>query len=124
VRAIENQAAERAVLVGIIESSRDDESMEELKALTETASAHVVGIATQKRKGIDSAHYIGKGKLEEIKAFIEANQVNVVIVNDELSGSQIKNMGDFLGVKIVLTVLVSFSTSLPGGPGPKKANCR
>jgi len=95
------QQIERAVLVGVIESSKDEGSMEELKALAETAGAYVVGMVTQRRKGIDSAHYIGKGKLEELKAFIEANQIDVVIVNDELSGSQIKNMEDILGVKIV-----------------------
>lgn len=95
------QQIERAVLVGVIESSKDEGSMEELKALAETAGAYVVGVVTQRRKGIDSAHYIGKGKLEELKAFIEANQIDVVIVNDELSGSQIKNMEDILGVKIV-----------------------
>nr|WP_279380581.1 GTPase HflX [Caldicoprobacter guelmensis] len=101
VRTIEQQTAERAVLVGLIESAKDEESMEELKELAETAGAHVVGMVTQRRKGVDSAHYIGKGKLEELKAFIEANQIDVVIVNDELSGSQIKNMEDILGVKIV-----------------------
>jgi GTP-binding protein HflX len=101
VRAKENEVLEKAVLVGIIESSRDQESMEELKDLAETAGAQVVGVITQKRKGIDSAHYIGKGKLEELKSFIQNNEVDVVIVNDELSGSQIKNMEDFLDVKVV-----------------------
>lgn len=95
------EQVERAVLVGVIGSDRDEESMEELKDLAETAGAYVVGVVTQRRKGIDSAHYIGKGKLEELKAFIEANQVDVVIANDELSGSQIKNIEDILGVKIV-----------------------
>nr|WP_276576538.1 GTPase HflX [Caldicoprobacter algeriensis] len=88
-------------MLGIIEFSRDQESMEELKDLAETAGAQVVGVITQKRKGIDSAHYIGKGKLEELKTFIQNNEVDVVIVNDELSGSQIKNMEDFLDVKVV-----------------------
>jgi GTP-binding protein HflX len=101
VRAKENEGQEKAVLLGIIESSRDQESMEELKDLAETAGAQVVGVITQKRKGIDSAHYIGKGKLEELKSFIQNNEVDVVIVNDELSGSQIKNMEDFLDVKVV-----------------------
>lgn len=101
MRAKENEGQEKAVLLGIIESSRDQESMEELKDLAETAGAQVVGVITQKRKGIDSAHYIGKGKLEELKSFIQNNEVDVVIVNDELSGSQIKNMEDFLDVKVV-----------------------
>lgn len=92
---------EKAVLVGVIQSAKDEETMKELEDLAETAGAYVVGVVIQRRKGIDSAHYIGKGKLEELKAFIETNQVDVVIVNDELSGSQIKNMEDILGVKIV-----------------------
>ncbi|MFO7154603.1 MAG: GTPase HflX [Caldicoprobacter oshimai] len=101
MRAKENEVLEKAVLVGIIESSHDQESMEELKDLAETAGAQVVGVITQKRKGTDSAYYIGKGKLEELKSFIQGNEVDVVIVNDELSGSQIKNIEDFLGIKIV-----------------------
>jgi GTP-binding protein HflX len=75
--------------------------MEELKELALTAGAEVVGIMTQKRNTIDKAHYIGKGKLEELKFFVENQEVDLVIVNDELTGTQIKNIEDFLNVKVI-----------------------
>lgn len=92
---------ERAILVGIVSTPEDEESMEELKELALTAGAEVVGIMTQKRNTIDKAHYIGKGKLEELKFFVENQEVDLVIVNDELTGTQIKNIEDFLNVKVI-----------------------
>ncbi|SHF23322.1 GTP-binding protein HflX [Thermoanaerobacter uzonensis DSM 18761] len=92
---------ERAILVGIVSTPEDEESMEELKELALTAGAEVVGLMTQKRNTIDKAHYIGKGKLEELKFFVENQEVDLVIVNDELTGTQIKNMEDFLNVKVI-----------------------
>ncbi|MEQ6359129.1 GTPase HflX [Thermoanaerobacter thermohydrosulfuricus] len=96
-----NKKIERAILVGIISTPEDEESMEELKELALTAGAEVVGVMTQKRNTIDKAHYIGKGKLEELKFFAENQEVDLVIVNDELTGTQIKNMEDFLNVKVI-----------------------
>ncbi|HBT49554.1 MAG: GTPase HflX [Caldanaerobacter subterraneus] len=92
---------ERAILVAIISSPEDEETLNELKELAVTAGAEVIGILTQKKKGINKAHYIGKGKLEELKMFVENQQADLVIVNDELTGTQIKNLEDALGVKIV-----------------------
>ncbi|AEM78565.1 GTPase HflX [Thermoanaerobacter wiegelii] len=96
-----NKKIERAILVGIISTPEDEESMEELKELALTAGAEVVGVMTQKRNTIDKAHYIGKGKLEELEFFAENQEVDLVIVNDELTGTQIKNMEDFLNVKVI-----------------------
>lgn len=92
---------ERAILVAIISSPEDEETLNELKELAMTAGAEVIGILTQKKRGINKAHYIGKGKLEELKMFVENQQADLVIVNDELTGTQIKNLEDALGVKIV-----------------------
>ncbi|MEQ2130011.1 GTPase HflX [Caldanaerobacter subterraneus KAk] len=92
---------ERAILVAIISSPEDEETLNELKELAVTAGAEVIGILTQKKKGINKAHYIGKGKLEELKMFVENQRADLVIVNDELTGTQIKNLEDALGVKIV-----------------------
>jgi len=92
---------ERAILVAIISAPEDEETLNELKELAVTAGAEVIGILTQKKKGINKAHYIGKGKLEELKMFVENQQADLVIVNDELTGTQIKNLEDALGVKIV-----------------------
>lgn len=92
---------ERAILVAIISSPEDEETLNELKELAVTAGAEVIGILTQKKKGINKAHYIGKGKLEELKMYVKNQQADLVIVNDELTGTQIKNLEDALGVKIV-----------------------
>lgn len=96
-----NNKIERAILLGIFSTAEDEESMEELKELALTAGAEVIGVMTQKRNTIDKAHYIGKGKLEELKFFVENQQADLVIVNDELTGTQIKNMEDFLNVKVI-----------------------
>ena len=96
-----NEKIERAILVGIISTVKDEESMEELKELTLTAGVEVIGVVTQKRDTIHKAHYIGKGKLEELKFFVENQEADLIIVNDELTGTQIKNMEDFLNVKVI-----------------------
>ncbi len=66
-----------------------------------TAGVEVIGVMTQKRDTIHKAHYIGKGKLEELKFFVENQEADLIIVNDELTGTQIKNMEDFLNVKVI-----------------------
>ncbi|ADD02263.1 GTP-binding proten HflX [Thermoanaerobacter italicus Ab9] len=96
-----NEKIERAILVGIISTTEDEESMGELKELALTAGAEVIGVMTQKRDTIHKAHYIGKGKLEELKFFVENQEADLIIVNDELTGTQIKNMEDFLNVKVI-----------------------
>jgi GTP-binding protein HflX len=95
------QEKEKAILVAIISSPEDEETLEELKELADTAGAEVIGVVTQKRKSINKAHYIGKGKLEELKMFVENMRPDLIIVNGELTGTQIKNLEDALGVKIV-----------------------
>lgn len=66
-----NGTTERAVLAGVIRNTEDEESLDELQELAVTAGAEVVGIVTQRRDNINTAHYIGKGKLEELKLFVE-----------------------------------------------------
>ena len=98
---------ERALLVGlnITSTSRriDDidinESMEELKELTKAAGAEVVGSITQNRQSRDAAYYIGKGKVEELKAYCESLDASMVIFNDELSGAHIRNIEEIVGIK-------------------------
>ncbi|WP_028992262.1 GTPase HflX [Thermoanaerobacter thermocopriae] len=96
-----NEKIERAILVGIISTTEDEESIGELKELALTAGVEVIGVMTQKRDTIHKAHYIGKGKLEELKFFVENQEADLIIVNDELTGTQIKNMEDFLNVKVI-----------------------
>lgn len=96
-----NDSKEKAVLVGVIINDDDNESMDELKELAETAGAEVVGVMTQSRTNIDRTSYIGKGKLMELKEFIENNDVSMIIVNDELTGIQIKNIEDVVNKKVI-----------------------
>src|SRR5690606_8231472 len=95
---------EKAVLVGCElpeNEARFAESMKELAALTKTADGEVVHIVTQKRDRIHPAYYIGKGKLEEIAALIESGEIDLIIFNDELSVSQLRNLSDYFQIKIV-----------------------
>ncbi|MGO0881295.1 GTPase HflX [Clostridioides difficile] len=100
---------ERALLVGlnlttIIKKSDDidtNESMEELKELAKAAGAEVVGILIQNKQAVDAAYYIGKGKVEEIRAYSESLDATLVIFNDELSGAQIRNIENVVGKKVI-----------------------
>ncbi|MDI3312625.1 MAG: GTPase HflX [Thermoanaerobacterium sp.] len=96
-----NDSKEKAVLVGVLINDDDKESIEELEELANTAGAEVVGIMTQSRSNIDRTSYIGKGKLIELKEFIENNDVDVIIINDELTGSQIKSIEDVVSIKVI-----------------------
>ena len=79
---------ERLVLI----SAGDDTGLEELAMLAETAGAEVAGSLTQPRERPHPAHYLGKGKLEELKAYAADVQATGILCDDELSSSQIKNM--------------------------------
>ncbi|MBP2072594.1 GTPase HflX [Thermoanaerobacterium butyriciformans] len=96
-----DDSREKAVLVGVIINDDDNESMDELKELAETAGAEVVGIMTQSRSNIDRTSYIGKGKLIELKQFVDNMDIDLVIANDELSGSQIKNIEEAIDRKVI-----------------------
>ena len=102
--------AETAVLVGLITQTQNErktnEYLDELEFLAETAGAVVVKRFTQKLVQANSVTYIGKGKLEEIKAYIlseedEGREVGMVIFDDELSPKQLRNIENELKVKIL-----------------------
>lgn len=95
---------EKAILVGCELPENEErfaESMKELEALTETANGEAVQIFTQKRARIHPAYYIGKGKLQEILQYLDSHEIDLIIFNDELSVSQLRNLTDFFQVKIV-----------------------
>lgn len=95
---------ERAVLVGFNDDSQGidiEYSMDELKELSYAANVDVVGMTIQNKKTIDAAFYIGSGKVEEVKMLAEANEANLIIFNDELSGSQIRNLENAIGTKVI-----------------------
>ena len=98
------QQSERAVLVGVITENGTDTSevtIKELEELAKTAGANVIGIMTQRRPSPDAATYIGEGKLAELAAFCENNEAELVIFDDELSGSQQRNIENAVGVRVI-----------------------
>jgi GTP-binding protein HflX len=98
---------ERAFLVGVggKTSNNNDwsikDSLQELSYLTKTAGANVVGILTQKLDAPSPAHYIGKGKIEELISLKEQTAYDTVIFDDELSPRQQRNLEEALGVKVI-----------------------
>jgi GTP-binding protein HflX len=94
---------ERAVLVG--HASRDshgfERSMEELHRLADTAGARPAATLRQKRGAVHPAHYIGKGKVEELRELAEDTGADVAIFNDDLSPSQVRNLEKSLGIKVI-----------------------
>ena len=96
---------ERTVLVGVVQKDQNEqqvtEYLDELAFLAETAGAEAVKRFTQKLAHPDSKTFVGKGKLEEIKDYITGRDINLVIFDDELTGSQILNIEKVLGVKTI-----------------------
>ena len=97
---------EKAVLVGLVHKLQTEhqlkEYLEELAFLAETAGAKAVKIFYQKLPHPDSKTFIGKGKLEEIKQYIERHgDIQVAIFDDELTGSQISNIEKILAIKTI-----------------------
>ena len=97
--------SERAVLVGVIQKDQTEaqvnEYLDELAFLAETAGAIAVHRFTQKLPHPDSRHFVGKGKLEEIKQYVQAKDIRVLIFDDELTGAQINNIEKAVGVKTI-----------------------
>ena len=99
------QKEETAVLVGIVHKDQTEqqvqEYLDELAFLAETAGAVTVKRFTQKLAHPDSRTFVGKGKLEEIKQYVLAKNIRVVIFDDELTGAQINNIEKALEVKTI-----------------------
>lgn len=73
----------------------------ELENLVEAIDGEVVLNVTQNKDGIDKAHYIGKGKALEIKDYVEKLDANLVVFNNELTGSQVKNLEELMDVRVI-----------------------
>jgi len=96
---------ERAVLVGVITQGETDEQakeyLEELEFLVATAGAETVKTFTQKLQKPDRATFVGSGRLEDIKAYVTAEEIDMVVFDDELTPSQLRNIENELQVKIL-----------------------
>lgn len=96
------QEPEKAVLAAVDTGEYDcDSSLAELEELAQTAGAQVVGFITQKRDKPDNALFFGSGRLEELAEYCENNEVDMVIVDSELSPVQQRNMEDAVKVRVI-----------------------
>lgn len=107
---------ETAVLVALINQSqpafRVNEYLDELAFLAETSGAITLKRFTQKLEKSDVAYFVGKGKLEEIRKYVQEHQVDMVIFDDDLTPSQVRNLERELKCKILdrsLLILNIFS---------------
>ena len=95
-----------AVLVGLRspvlrEDNADEESLQELAALVETAGGEAVGTILQSRDKPDPHSFIGEGKVEEVKRMVEEEHATMVIFDNDLSPSQIRVLTELLGVQVI-----------------------
>lgn len=88
---------EKAILVG----TDTKESLEELKELADACNIPTLSIVYQNRGKIDPAFFIGKGKVFEIAAQRQTEKANIIIFDDELSGSQVRNLENAIGAKVI-----------------------
>ncbi len=98
-------ALEKAILVGLITPQQNErkaiEYINELEFLADTAGATVVKKFFQRLDYANSKTFVGSGKLEEIKEYIANHEVNLVIFDDELSPSQLRNIENELQIKVL-----------------------
>jgi GTPase len=96
---------ETAVLVGVITSEQEEsqvkEYLDELEFLAQTAGAEVKKKFTQKLEYANPRTYIGEGKLAEITEYIQENEINFVVFDDELSASQLRNIERSMNCKVL-----------------------
>lgn len=97
VEIYDNEINENSVLIGC----DSKESLEELKELAFACNVNVCDMFFQKREKIDKSYYIGKGKLQEILQLTYHKNVDVLIFDEDLSPSQIRNLEEFSGIKVI-----------------------
>lgn len=102
---LNKEVTERAVLVGLVTPTQSEtkaqEYLDELEFLADTAGAETVKTFTQKLDYPNPRTFVGKGKLEEIREYIEANDIGMAIFDDDLTSKQVSNIESELKVKIL-----------------------
>ena len=100
-----NKPLERAILIGILyhgqEESEVEDYLEELSFLTETAGAEPVKRFIQKLDVPNPRTFVGSGKIKELAQFVSENKIDIAIFDDELTPSQLRNVEDALGCRIL-----------------------
>ncbi len=89
------------LLIGVSDREDAEASMAELEQLAQTAGLDVKGVLLQQRTKPDNATYIGSGKTEEMREFIENHEIDIAIANAELTAGQIRNLEDRLDVAVI-----------------------
>lgn len=103
----QTEILDKAVLVSLITDEvkrsgiNTEYSLDELVKLAETAGVEVLSVMTQNRESKDSKWFIGKGKVEELRAVAEELGANTAIFDQELSGAQVRNLEESLDLKII-----------------------
>jgi len=95
---------EKAVLVGLSrgrDATQAEASLDELRRLTETAGAEVIATLTHRRDSPDPATFLGKGKAQEVRDIVRAEQADTVIVDEELAPGQLRNLEEIFGCKVL-----------------------
>jgi len=117
------QIAERVILVGVgtpRDELDEEDSLEELASLADTAGAEVVGSMVQNLESPEPGTYIGSGKIEEVRRLAEETGANGLIADDELSPAQLRNLSDALDLKVmdrtllILDIFAQRATSSEG----------
>lgn len=117
---------ERVLLAGVHTGCRDilsdttEESIAELAELAATAGAQVTECVIQNKADLEAGTYMGEGKLEEIKILVDELDIDTVIFDDELSPVQLRNISDFLEVKVIdrtILILDIFAMHARSGEG-------
>ncbi len=100
---IEQLMKERVLLVGVDTGEEEDfdRSMDELKSLAEACNMQVVGIVTQRMETVSKALYIGTGKVAEVRSFAKTEEAELVIFEDTLSPSQLRNLKEELDLPVM-----------------------
>ena len=102
---ISQESSERAVLVGLITQQQPEtktmEYLAELAFLADTAGADAVKMFVQKLDYPNPRTYVGKGKLDEIKAYVEENGIGLIIFDDDLTTKQVQNIERELQIKVL-----------------------
>ena len=96
---------ERAIIIGIATREQDpdqvEEFLDELAFLVDTAGAIPAGRFVQKMEVPNSRTYIGKGKLEQIREYVQTHEIDIAVFDDELSASQLRNIEEELNVRVL-----------------------
>ena len=98
----EDEDQDRALLIGIdYADGQAEKSIDELERLCDTAHIITVAKVLQRREKMDTVTYIGAGKAEELAEFCKTNEINLAVTDEELKGSQVRELEELLDVRVI-----------------------